>query len=156
MPPPIRGPRVSGPPNFGSAVRAIEAVKEILPLITAGSPIIRRGPAGEVHIDVPIMYMGFALDRVHYDPYLRSPSPKGRPVSAIGVDIDPNAAREIVERAIHESTVLEGAEFREPEAAWVVPVAWNHLIIAHIKVSMDGSEIVPDYALTEEAKRYAI
>lgn len=161
-PPPLRPPPIRGGPGKGfrldpsMAVKAIEAVKAALPLLTAGPPIVRTGPAGDVHADVPVMYMDFAVDRVHYDPYAKAPSPKGRPVRAWGVSVDPEEARSVVEAALREAWVVEAAEFRDPEDAWAVPVAWRNVIILHVKVSYDGSELVPDYGLTEEVRRYAL
>ncbi|WP_456320831.1 hypothetical protein [Palaeococcus sp. (in: euryarchaeotes)] len=154
-PPPIIGDRrESLNPEF--VERAVETVRAALPFFTAGVPIIRRGPAGEIHVDAPIMYMDFAIDRMHYDPYARAPSPKGRPVRAWGIEVDPREVRVIVNSALKEARVIEAAEFREPEDAWAIPVAWGKFIILHVKVSYDGKELIPDYGLTEEVRRYVI
>jgi len=122
--------------------------------MTVGPPLIRYGPEGEVHVDVPIMYQNFALDRVHYDPLARIPSPKGRPVRVWNVRVDPNEVVSIMEGVLKEVDVVEAVEYREPESAWVVPLRWRGLIIAHIKVSYDAKELIPDYGLTEEVRRY--
>ncbi len=154
--PPVRGHFRQSNTGFdyGLAVKAIEAVKNLIPYLVIGPPLIRRGPGGELHVDVPLMYQGFALDRVHYDPFTGTPSPKGRPVRAFGVSVTPEQVKKNMDKIISELRVVEAVEFREPENAWVVPIAWKHLIIAHIKVSYDGSEIIPDYGLTEEVRRY--
>jgi len=55
------------------AKKAIETAKETLQFITVGPPLIRYGPAGEVHVDVPLMYHGYAIDRVHLDPISNTP-----------------------------------------------------------------------------------
>ncbi|WP_297125309.1 hypothetical protein [Thermococcus sp.] len=144
------------PLDLKLVTKAIETVKVALPLFTAGLPIVKRGPGGEIHIDVPTMYMDFAIDRIHYDPYSKAPSPKGRPVKAWGVEINPQEVRQTIEVALKEAYVIEAAEFREPENAWVIPVAWNKLIIMYVKVSYDGRELIPDYGLTEEVRRYVI
>ncbi len=155
--PPIKGKRepVVKPLNFDSLNKAISTAKAALQFFTAGVPIIRRGPKGDVHVDVPVMYMDFAIDRIHYDPYSETPSPKGRPVGAWG-DVDSREIREIIESILKEAYVIEAAEFREPENAWIIPVAWNKIIIMHIKVSYDGEELVPDYGLTEEVRRHVV
>ncbi|WP_461863797.1 hypothetical protein [Thermococcus sp.] len=157
-PPPIRGIQREWRSSFDPELvfKAIEAVKAALPIFSPGLPLIRRGPAGEIHVDVPVMYMNFAIDRIHYDPYTGTPSPKGRPVRAWGVEVDPREVQRAVEGALKECHVLEAAEFREPEDAWAVPVAWKGFIIMHVKVSYDGSELVPDYGLTEEVRRYVV
>ncbi len=61
-----------------------------------------------------------------------------------------------MEKVLRELRVIDAVEFREPENAWIAPLAWNYIIIAHIKVSYDGNELIPDYGLTEEVRRYAI
>lgn len=136
------------------ARRAIEAVKAALPYVVAGPPLIHRGPAGELHVDVPLMYHGFALDRIHCDPVAKTPSPKGRPAHVYGVEVRREEVVEVMQRVVRELRVVEAAEFRDPEDAWMVPLAWRLYIVAHVKVSYEGSELVPDYGLTEEVRRY--
>ncbi|MEB2837193.1 MAG: hypothetical protein GSR80_001437 [Desulfurococcales archaeon] len=138
---------------MAAASRAVETARRALPYVVVGPPIIHRGPAGDVHVDLPLIYQGFALDRIHYDPVSRSPSPKGRPVHAMLRDVDPSSIAGEAEAILGELRVLDAAEYRGPEAAWAVPVAWRSFIVAHIKVSGDGGEIVPDYGLTEEVRR---
>ena len=99
--------------------------------------------------------MNFAIDRIHYDPQSKAPSPKGRPVKAYAnADVESQEIREIIESVLKEAYIIEAAEFREPEEAWIIPVAWNKLIIMHVKVSENGEELIPDYALTNEVRRY--
>ncbi len=152
-PPPIGRKEPITELDLNSVSKAIETVKKAAQFFTAGIPIVRRGPAGEIHVDVPVMYMDFAVDRIHYDPVSKMPSPKGRPVGVYG-DINPEEVRREVEGILREIQVIEAAEFREPERAWVIPVVWNRLIVMHVKVSQDGGEIVPDYGLTEEVRRH--
>ncbi len=136
-----------------AAGKAIETAARALAYVTVGPPIVRYGPGGEVHVDVPLMYQGFALDRVHFDPLAMAPSPKGRPVHVHGVRVDVEAVRRAMESALKELRILDAVEYREPEAAWAVPIAWRRFIVAHVKVSSDGSELIPDYGLTEEVRR---
>jgi len=152
---PIRGRNksVAKPLDFDALDRAISTAKAALQLFTVGAPIIRRGPEGDIHVDVPVMYMNFAIDRIHYDPQSEAPSPKGRPTKAY-IDVDSQKIREKIEKVLKEAYVIEAAEFREPEEAWIIPVAWNRLIIMHIKVSENGEELVPDYGLTDEVRRH--
>ena len=155
-PPPVRDRISSVGVDYGNAVRAIETVRDALKYMEIGIPIIHRGPRGEVHVDVPLMYHGYALDRIHYDPYVNTLSPKGRPVRARGVEVKEDHVREVMEKVLRELRVIDAVEFREPENAWIVPLAWNHIIIAHIKVSYNGNELIPGYGLTGEVRRYAI
>ncbi len=153
-PPPIRKiPPESPQISKENAERAIETVKSILPLLSIGPPIIRRGPAGEVHIDIPIIYQGYALDRMHFDPSTMELSPKGRPAVSLG-SVDKESVERRVNDVLKELRVLDAAEYREPERCWAVPIAWGPYLVAHIKVSNDGKELIPDYGLTEEVRRY--
>jgi len=155
-PPPIRGAPSNKPLDFSLAEKAIELVRKALPFLTIGPPLIDYGPKGEVHVDVPLMYQGFALDRIHYDPQLKSPSPKGRPVRVWGVKVAEDEVINIMKNVINELDVVEAVEYREPEQAWIVPLAWRKLILAHIKVSSNANEIIPDYGLSEEVRRHAL
>ncbi len=134
---------------------AIETARKVLKFIVAGPPLIHEGPRGEVHVDIPLMHQGFALDRVHFDPETMAPSPKGRPARSMGRPPGAAEMRKAMEAVLGQIRVLEGAEYREPERCWVVPLAWKYMIIAHIKVSSETGEIVPDYGLTREVMRHA-
>ncbi len=140
------------PLDISKAERAIETAGRILKAVIVGPPLVRKGPGGEVHVDVPLLYDGEAVDRVHFDPEAMVPSPKGRPVRT-RVSVDPDRVKAVMESVMGECRVLDAAEFRDPEDAWAVPVAWRNIIIAHIKVAYDGAEFVPDLALTAEVRR---
>ena len=47
---------------------------------------------------------------------------------------------------------LDGAEFREPESCWAVPVAHQGRIVGHLKVSSDGTRILEDKKATDEQR----
>ncbi len=153
-PPPIRGGRGYFRLSPEAAGRAIDTVKAALPYVTV-TVLARRGPAGDFCVDVALMYHDFALDRVHFDPESVAPSPKGRPVCLWGEGaVDQKAVKDAMVEFLKEFRVLDAVEFREPERAWVVPLAWRNYIVAHVRVSVDGSELVPDYGLTEEVHRF--
>ena len=151
MPVRIRGPGgeyVKIDPS--KAMKAIETVKSILNLLVIGPIIMHRGPEGDVHIDIPLVYDGVALDRIHYDPLTNTFSPKGRPVHARIDRIDLEYVKENANKMLQELRVLDAVEYREPERCWVVPLAWKTYIVAHVKVDVEGEELVPDYGLTAE------
>ncbi len=152
--PPVEPHIRYNPIDLNLAQKAIELVKRALPYVTAGPPLISYGPRGEVHVDIPLMYQGFALDRMHYDPLSKTLSPKGRPVEAIGIRVDSNEVFSLANSIIKELKVVEAVEYRKPEAVWIVPVAWRSLIVAHIKVTHSSDSLVPDYGLTEEVRRH--
>ncbi len=130
--------------------RAVETVREALKAMEPG-PLL-RGPGPEGPVDVAVLYMGVAVDRVHVDLERGIVSPKGAPVHHVGA-VNEDKAVEIVANALREAVVLEGAELRAPERAWIVPVAWHRLIFLHVRVSLDGSSIIGDPGLTAEIRR---
>ncbi|MCD6245097.1 MAG: hypothetical protein J7J65_07710 [Candidatus Korarchaeota archaeon] len=156
VPPLIRHSPGSTPIDKEIALRAIDTVKEAVPFLSPGPALIARGPGGELHVDVPLMYQSYALDRIHFDPVAMEPSPKGRPVRAFKESISREEVANVMDSIIRELKVLEGAEYREPERAWIVPLAWGPYIVAHVRVSSEGNEIIPDYGLTEEVRRYVL
>jgi hypothetical protein len=149
FPPIRREPRTEDRPlKPEDGKKAVELVREALPFFRVGEPITHPD-----HIDVPVFYLDFAIDRIHYDGKAKSPRPKGAPPHGSAA-ANPGEAREVIERALKEARVLDAAEFREPEDCWVVPVAWKSFIILHVRVSREGEELIPDYGLTEEVRRY--
>ncbi|WP_367883348.1 hypothetical protein [Thermococcus peptonophilus] len=53
-------------------------VREVLPpFFRVGKPLMKPGG-----IDVPVLYLNFAVDRLHYDPERKIPLPKGCPGSS--------------------------------------------------------------------------
>ncbi len=153
--PPLKGKKEldAKPVNFTSIEKAISTAKTTIQLLTPGIPLTRKSPEGGTHIDVPVMYMDFAIDRIHFDPQTKTPLPKGKHAK-IEFNADVQEIRRVVEKILKEIEVVEAVEFREPEKAWIIPAVWNKLIIIHIRVSQDGEKIIPDYKLTEEVRRY--
>ncbi len=135
-----------------NAGRAIQLVKEILRDTHAFDVV--RGPSGNGPVDVLVVYNGLAIDIIHYDPYNDSPSPKGRPVEYLG-DIDSSQVLATINRVLREAYVLEAAEYREPERAWIVPVGWRNLIIMHVKVEFSGGGLVVDPQLQKRLRELA-
>ena len=160
-----------------AAKSALDTVERALPYLVAGPPL--PGPPGPV-LDIPILYDGVALDRMHVSLRHMTPLPKGcaggecledpsaRPRPYPGPppatrcapaltghpeDVDLADVREAVEKALRELRVLDAVEYRGPEAAWAVPVAWRSLVVLHIRVSRDGSRLLPDPGLTAELRR---
>ncbi len=153
---PVRIRRIStGPGEFdiGKAVKAITHVKEVLKYLTIAKPLIHYTPHGEGEVNIPLIYNGYGLDRIHFDPYNMVFSPKGRPVHFYGLKIDPEEIYRVAKKYFSEVVVIEAAEYRDPENAWIIPLAWRNLIIAHVKVDYNGEELIPDPGLTGELSR---
>ncbi|WP_456371015.1 hypothetical protein [Thermodesulfatator atlanticus] len=56
-------------------------------------------------------------------------------------------------KIIPQLKVLEGVKFRMPESCFVVPFAYQNLIVGELKIYYDGVHVVPDYPLDSEIKR---
>jgi hypothetical protein len=131
------------------ASKAINTARTLLDYIIPGPPLIHKHPDG-LSIEIPVMYNGTALDRLHYDLSLNGFSPKGRLSRAMVESFDAEKIRNRVKELFRELRVIDAAEFREPEDCWVIPLAWDSFIVAHIRVSRDGVEVIPDRGLTAE------
>nr|WP_297521855.1 hypothetical protein [Thermococcus sp.] len=149
LPPIRRPPQPSEPPSEEGAEKAIELVKKAIPFFRPGKPI--RRPDG---IDVPILYLDFAIDRMHFNPLSGTPLPKGFPGHFW--ESECSSAEEKTREVLKGLKVIDACEFREPEDCWVVPLAWKSFIVIHVRVSRDGKELVPDYGLTEEVRRHGL
>jgi len=148
--PPIRSfSSRAEPPSEENAEKAVELVKEALPFFRPGKPIER--PDG---VDIPVLYLDFAIDRMHFDPRSGTPLPKGFP-GHFG-NFERFRVEERAEEVLKELKVIEACEFRGPEDCWVVPLAWKSFIVLHVRVSRDGGELIPDYPLTEEVRRHGL
>ena len=138
------------------AAIAVSAAKAAAERLRAAPPIIRRTPRGYA-VDVPLLYNGVAVDRMHLDPQSLEPLPKGmpEPPSPAPSPPEPLAAQSAAEKAARELRALDAAEYRGPEAAWAVPLAWRSLVVAHIRIRVAGGqgEVVPDEPLTLEVQR---
>ena len=141
--------------SLDMAAKAIETAKATLAYVVVG-PLLPRGPSGDAELVVPLMYNGYALDRMHIDPQTLTPLPKGVPPPRVTEPTDKHSVAKAAEKAVEELRVVEAAEFRCPEDAWVIPLAWRQYIVAHLKVSGDGSEIISDQPLSEEVRRHVV
>ncbi len=148
-PPPVGGlPEFT--PSLEKAERAIQTVKNALPYFNIG-PLLRRPhpPEGAVS-EVPLLYNGVALDRLVFDPERRVFLPKGSHPVPLSSRVEQDKILEYISGMMGELRVVEAVECRMPEKAYAVPLAWRHYIVAHVKVSENGEELIPDYPLTME------
>lgn len=138
------------------AKKAIRTVVEILRFLSFYHPIIKRHPRDELTVLLPLMYNGYALDRIYFDPDKKRFLPKGKAHIPFYADLNLKDVKETAESLLREIRVIDAVEIRLPEKAWAVPIAWRSYIVAHIKVDEEGSNVIPDYPLTEEIRRHVI
>jgi hypothetical protein len=81
---------------------------------------------------------------LHFSPEDGSILPKGLRALSEGKPDSISLVEGRLKDIPQQITVLDGAEFREPESCWAVPVAHQGRIVGHMKVSSDGKYILPD------------
>ena len=161
VPPPPPG-QAAPPPQIGSlskiqlsnASLAVATAKKAKSYLTAGKVWAVIGPRGETDIKAAILYDGTAVAVLHFNPEDGSILLLGvHPIVGMTTDQIENIKKE-VPAIVEGLEVLDGAEYREPENAWVVPLAYKNMIIAHLKIYVDGIHIIPDYPANQEMQLY--
>lgn len=135
-----------------NALRAVAAARECIVSLSVGKVWRHRAPHG-IEIKGALMLDGAAAVVLHFSPEDGSVLPKGLHGFSEGT---PEVIALIESRLKDiplQLSVLEGAEFREPESCWAVPLVCDGRIVAHIKASSDGSQIMPNKKATEELQR---
>lgn len=136
-----------------NAERAFAVAHAALPKLTAGAVWTHTSPHGEpeikgalLHGDKPAVILHFSTEDGNILPRgLHSYSPASEEIiAAVKTNLSGFPAK---------LAVLEGAEFREPEYCWAFPVAYKGRIVAHIKVSAEGDNIMSDKKAQEEMSR---
>ncbi len=134
--------------------KAIKTAKDAKVYFVPGKVWVQRTPTGELIIKGAILYEGIAVGAIEFDPFYGTALPKGynphRLNQTVSLDVVKNKLAEIVSNL----EVLNGAEYREPEYCFVVPLAYCGKIVAHIKVYCDGVHIVPDYPVSQEMEAF--
>jgi len=138
------------------ALSAIEAARRVLPLLEAGPPIKHVTPHG-LALDVPVIYDAVAVDRMHMDPATLNPLPKGMPHPPWPGPAGAPTDEEVIEaanRILGRLTVVPYVEYREPERAWLIPLAWGSFIVLHLRLRVEGDrvEVEPDRPLMAELR----
>ncbi len=149
-------PQIGGPSKIqlSNASLAVATAKKAKSYLTAGKVWAVIGPRGETDIKAAILYDGTAVAVLHFNPEDGSILPLGvHPIVGMTTDQIENIKKE-VPAIVEGLEVLDGAEYREPENAWVVPLAYKNMIIAHLKIYVDGIHIIPDYPANQEMQLY--
>lgn len=136
-----------------NAERAFAAAYAALPKLTAGAVWAHTSPHGEPEIKGALLYDGKPTVILHFSTEDGNILPRGLHSYS--------PAREEIIAMVKSNlsgfpaklSVLEGAEFREPEFCWAFPVVYKGRIVGHIKVAAQGENIVPDKKAQEEISR---
>ncbi len=154
--PPPPGRQLSGiQQNLpGNAVTAVATARKAKAYLTPGNVWIMTGRRGEVEVKAAIIYDGTAVAVLHFNPQDGALLPLGIHPGVFGVTPPLETIKRTLPSIVGGLEVLNGAEYREPENAWIVPLAYKSMIVAHLKIHADGIHIVPDYPANQEMRAY--
>jgi hypothetical protein len=136
-----------------NAASAVTTGRSCIKSLAPGKVWTMRAPHGELEIKGSLVLNDSPVIVLHFNPEDGSLLPKGLHGLSEG---KPEIISQVQARLSHllqQIAVLEGAEFREPESCWAIPVAHQGRIVGHLKVSSDGSTILPDRKAAEELSR---
>ena len=147
-------PGINELPSLENAGRAVGMAERTVRLIKPGKIWIRTGPAGEIVFKVALLYQGRCVSTLEFDPETGSLLPKGFHSFRFKPSVTKQKVGEILPGILENLHVLRGAEYRDRELAWSVPLAVQDVIVACLKVSRDGTHIIPDYPAEQEMQAY--
>ncbi|MBS1999668.1 MAG: hypothetical protein JSS86_25270 [Cyanobacteria bacterium SZAS LIN-2] len=133
-----------------NAIKALASARESIRFLKPGKVWMKKSPRGEFEIKGSLMLEEFAALALHFNPEDGSVLPKGLHGLTEARPEIPDLVQAQLHAVAAELEVLDGAEFREPESCWAVPVAYRNRIVGHIKISADGSDVLADKKAMEE------
>ncbi len=147
----LTGPQGVPPaPAPVNARRAVITARAAGKLLRPGRVWIESGPEGEEVARAAITYQGVAVGALEFDPVNGVILPCGYHPRIFNTAAPASEIVQELPGIIRNLKVLDGAEYLGPENIWVVPLAYNGRIVAHMKVYRDGIHVIPDYPVTRE------
>ena len=139
---------------LGNLPRAIETVSKIKPLLRPGKVWMIRAPGGEIEMKAGILYQSVVIAVLHLNPLNGSVLPEGLHPREYRTAASVQTIKAALPALVKSLVILPDASFLEPESCWSFPVAWNGMIVAHIKIFYDGTHVVQDYPANQEMNFY--
>lgn len=143
------------PPAFNTmenASKAIDTARDALNRLTPGRIWKHEAPHG-TELKGSLMYGDVHVAMVHFSGEDASVLPKGLHGLSQGTPEIMKQIESNLKTLAGQLKILEGAEFREPEECWAIPIAYQGRIVSHIKVSADGSALMADKKILKELDR---
>lgn len=136
-----------------NAVRAIATAQAAVSDLEAGTVFLKREPRGELIVKGVLTLNGMPVAALRFNPASGALMPKGlHPMPCDAPDTLEKFRDEL--RILAKSVmVMPGAEFREPEFCWAVPLVHCGRIVADIKISGSGERVIEDRKLVEELRQ---
>lgn len=144
---------LSGIPTNNASLAVLTA-RKVKAYLTPGKIWTMSGPRGEIEVKAALLYERTAVAVLHFNPADGSLLPLGlHPI--VGITAVPiENIRNNLPAIVRALEVLNGAEYREPESVWAIPLAYKGMIVAHLKIYVDGIHVVPDYPANQEMQLY--
>lgn len=133
-----------------NAMAAVTSSRNCLPLLQPGRAWLHQAPRGEYEIQGCLLLNGEPVAVLRFNPEDGNLLPKGLHALRPGQPNMVSVVESKLSKIAGELKALDGAEFREPEACWAVPLAHVGRIVGHMKVSADGASMLPDRKASEE------
>jgi len=136
-----------------NATKAVATSRACISALLPGRVWSHRAPRGEFEIKACLMLDDKPVTVLHFNPEDGSLLPKGLHALSAGKEEVVATVEARLKSIPQEINVLDGAEFREPEFCWAVPLAHQGRIVGHIKVSADGANVVADKKTVDDLAR---
>ncbi len=134
--------------------QVLSTVKEVRQYLKSGKIWILKGPGGELEIRGGIMYQGAVVSVINFSPVNGSVLPaEYRPV-IYQENVSLEKIKDQFEKIVNNMQILEGVWFSQPEACWIVPIAYRGEVIASLKIYHDGIHVIPDNNASREMAYY--
>ncbi len=146
-PPPGQSPII---PNLNNLQKVLTTSTEIKPYLRPGKIWATKTPNGEIDLKAAIMYDNYVIATIHFNPCTGQILPEGYNAHCFNLNTTSDQIQNSLNSLIRHITILNAAEYREPESSWAVPITYQGMIIAHIKIYYTGEAIVPDYPAQQE------
>lgn len=136
--------------NADCALTAVDTCRSNLSKLVAGPVWNHRTRRGEFEVNGCLLLDDVPVTVLHFSPEDGSLLPKGLHALTAADDAAIAKVKAHLSSVVTSLDVLDGAEFREPELCWAVPLAQRGRIVGHLKVTANGESIMPDKKLADD------
>ena len=113
---------------------------------------VSPSPAGKIELKAALVYGERCVAVLTLYPETGRPLPLGwRPLRGLPV-AQWRAVKGILPSVVRRLKVLDGAEYLERENGWAVPIAYRGEVVARLRVTRDGKQVIPDYPAEQEMR----
>lgn len=137
-----------------NAAKAIDTACDALPELKPGQIWKHEAPHG-IEIKGSLKKGNIHVAVIHFNGEDASVLPRGLHGLSEGRPEIFKLIEDKLKKLPQQMKVLEGAEFREPEECWAIPIALEGRIVSHLKVSADGGILLEDKKIAKELKEKA-